>query len=208
MLKRIKDMRRVWKDMNQTEQNMLAEGLAYDARRLVEEAIAAITAFGFPRAVGLMAKMVVIPGDKARIETPIHFANIPENLAVLGGSVGKEVAIVMVDSSVFKGEREPVKTDPDQPPLPMGEGGATDTGDNLDAKAPAEGDTGDDDPDPDPTPELLALPAPDREEQDSEDGTNRKAEIDQDAAEFEASAEELEQQAPRQRRRKLGSEAA
>lgn len=121
MLTRYKQMPATWSQMTQEQQNMLAEGAAYDARRLVEEAVKAVTSYEFPRAVGRIAKMVVIPGDKARIECPVHFQLIPENLAVLGTEVGSMVAVIMVDSAAFKGERAPVETDPDQPDLPMGE---------------------------------------------------------------------------------------
>lgn len=118
MLQRIKGLRSPWGHMTETEQNELAEGLAYDARRLVEAAIQALSAFEFPRAVAKMARMSVNP-DKKTIECKLEFQLIPENLEVLGVNVGSMVAVVMVDSSQFKGEREPVKVDPDQPDLPM-----------------------------------------------------------------------------------------
>lgn len=195
MLTRYKQMPAPWSHMTQEQQNMLAEGAAYDARRLVEEAVQAVTAYEFPRAVGKIAKMVVIPkqGERpGRIECPVHFQLIPENLGVLGTEVGSMVAVIMVDSAAFKGERAPVQTDPDQPDLPLDAAPPEDQDDALDAPIVT-----------DPPPELLGLPSPEREVEEAElvDVTppevDEAAEIQEDADGFEASLEELNAQITR-----------
>lgn len=177
MLQRIKALTKPWAQMTQDEQNQLVEGLGYDGRRLVEKVVQIVTDSPFPRAVGRIAKMVVIPGDKARIECPVHFQLVPENLETLGVNVGSMVALVMVDSSKFKGEREPARarTEPDQPDLPMDE-------------------------EVDPSVEqAVADLAPETPEEpvDSDEIAAAKTEIAADAGDFEASAEELGRQTTR-----------
>lgn len=180
MLQRIKGLTKPWNQMTQDEQNRLVEGLGYDGRRLVETVVQIVTDSPFPRAVGRIAKMVVIPGDKARIECPVHFQLIPENLETLGVNVGSMVSLVMVDASKFKGQREPAraKTEPDQPDLPMSDQALQQAGDELA---------------PDPDSEIEGRDEP----VDSDEIAAIKAEIATEAGDFEASAEELGKQATR-----------
>lgn len=162
MLKRFRDLTKTWPAMTEAEQNQLAEGFGYDARRLVEETIKAMTAYDFPRAVGKIARAVVVPGDKARIECKVEFPLLDEYLLPLTKNTGRTVAIIMVDSAEFKGERAPAAVDKDQPDLPI----------------------------------------------DAQGSGEASHEIAEEAAEFEASAEELEQQTARGRLRAQREAAA
>lgn len=116
MLMRVRDMKRPWSMLTESEQRELAAGLDMAARHLVRGAIHLLTDYEFPRAVVTLGE-VKIRGEKG-IEAKIGCANIEHNRQVLGEHVGDHVLMLMVDSETFMGEREPAKIDPDQPDLP------------------------------------------------------------------------------------------
>lgn len=118
LLTRVRDMKRPWSMLTQAEQNDLANGLDMMASDLVRKTVRLLTAWEWPRAVVHLAEIKIVGGDKTRIDCKVTAANVAENRDVLGEAVNSTVLMLMVDSAAFLGEREPPRTDPDEPGLP------------------------------------------------------------------------------------------
>lgn len=126
VLARFRSFDKCWRDMNEAEQNDAAHALDFAAREAVKRVVRLITDYEWPSVAVEIRDMKVVPGDKARIEAKVIAERADENMVVLGKAVGTHAMLLMIDSATFLGERAPVRTDADQPDLP------------LDPEAPAE----------------------------------------------------------------------
>lgn len=126
MLSRVKHLKATWNLLSQQEQAEVANGLELFAKQMVRRAVHLVTRQEFPHTAVKLAEMKIKGGKD--IEAKIVCDNIEHNRSVLGEHIGQLVQIVMIDSDVFMGERDAVKTDPDQPDLPLeGDAGADTT---------------------------------------------------------------------------------
>lgn len=117
MLQRIRTLQKPWQQMTEQEQTDCANGIELGARDMIRKTVRLLNKHDWPHSVVSLGQ-VTITGDKG-IKAQIECANIQHNRDVLGGHVGQQVMVMMVDSETFMAARAPVKIDKDQPEMPL-----------------------------------------------------------------------------------------
>lgn len=117
MLMRIRNLQKPWQQMTEAQQTDCANGIELGARDIIKKTVRLLNKHDWPHAVVSLGQ-VTITGDKG-IKAQIECANIQHNRDVLGGHVGQQVMVMMVDSDTFMAARAPAKIDKDQPEMPL-----------------------------------------------------------------------------------------
>lgn len=119
ILKRFKSQPKPWTVMSEFEQRELIGGIDRVAGQLVADAVRIIAANGHPYAEGTLIKVET----KDILKTQVNFRRDIKLRHLIADRTGQSVIIVLCNADDFDGERAPAQPDPEQPPLPMGDGG-------------------------------------------------------------------------------------
>lgn len=119
VLARLKAMPKPWTVMSEQEQWDMITGVERACEHLIRTAVDLIAANGHAVIRGTLEQAVVKDGIKAVLKLSQHDAQRHE----LTDAVGGAVLLVVANYNAFMGARGPAKPDPDQPVLPMGDGG-------------------------------------------------------------------------------------
>lgn len=111
MLKRMRTMQKPWEKMTEQEQRSLNSDMDWLAKRIVKKAVHMIAARKRKVILGKLAQVTVKDGIKEQLE----IGQRCEHRHDLIDAQGSAVLIVVADADEFTGEREPAKTEPDQP---------------------------------------------------------------------------------------------
>lgn len=108
-----------WKDMKESEQKELVAKIENRTEHAIKKAVRHIAADGRKTVSGTLEQITVKDGLKCVITLPKH-SDMRHSVI---DAQGATVLMVVVDDSRFKGEKGPVKTDKDQPDLPVADKG-------------------------------------------------------------------------------------
>jgi hypothetical protein len=118
ILMRLKAMPKPWTVMSETEQYNMIAGVERATEHLISAAVHLIAANGHPVIRAKLDSLSCKDGIKAAVALSRHDAQRHQ----LMDAVGKPVLLVVADPDAFMGAKAEAKPDPQQPPLPMGEG--------------------------------------------------------------------------------------
>lgn len=115
LLTHIRAMETPWSKLSEDKQREKIYAATEAAKSMVRGAVKLVTAHEFPHIVVETGKWTVKDGVKLEVNALQTVGNI----AALAEHGTKGAVLILVDSSVFFGERAPAKPDKDQPDLPI-----------------------------------------------------------------------------------------
>lgn len=120
ILKRLKAMPKPWTVMSEFEQQEMISGVDRVCADLVGQAVRMVSANGVEYLEGVLIKAET---KDATIKTQVNFRRSDPMRHKLNDRAGAPVIVILCDDAEFQGERAPARPDPDEPKLPMGDGG-------------------------------------------------------------------------------------
>ena len=113
LLDRIKALPKPWQQMNESEQRDLAYGVESAVTSAIIKAVQIIAADKRPVIMASLEKVVIKDG----IDAQIHLSKNDPQRHELADAVGATLMIAVAHAADYMGEKEPAKTEPDEPTI-------------------------------------------------------------------------------------------